>query len=153
MSPFQHGEVYVLDDGAETDLDLGHYERFTSTQLSRFNNLTSGQVYQRVLDKERRGDYLGKTVQVIPHVTDEIQARIHEIGERSDADVVITEIGGTIGDIEGLPFVEAIREFALNAGQGNVLFLHVTFIPYINAAGELKTKPTQQGVALSLIHI
>ena len=147
MSPFQHGEVYVLDDGAETDLDLGHYERFTSTKLTRFNNLTSGQVYQRVLDKERRGDYLGKTVQVIPHVTDEIQNRIREIGEKSDADVVITEIGGTIGDIEGLPFVEAIREFALNAGQGNVLFLHVTFIPYINAAGELKTKPTQQGVA------
>ena len=147
MSPFQHGEVYVLDDGAETDLDLGHYERFTSTKLTRFNNLTSGQVYQRVLDKERRGDYLGKTVQVIPHVTDEIQNRIREIGEKSDADVVITEIGGTIGDIEGLPFVEAIREFALNAGQGNVLFLHVTFIPYIKAAGELKTKPTQQGVA------
>ncbi len=147
MSPFQHGEVYVLDDGAETDLDLGHYERFTSTKLTRFNNLTSGQVYKRVLDKERRGDYLGKTVQVIPHVTDEIQNRIREIGEKGDADVVITEIGGTIGDIEGLPFVEAIREFALNAGQGNVLFLHVTFIPYINAAGELKTKPTQQGVA------
>ena len=147
MSPFQHGEVYVLDYGAETDLDLGHYERFTNTKLTRFNNLTSWQVYQRVLDKERRGDYLGKTVQVIPHVTDEIQNRIREIGEKSDADVVITEIGGTIGDIEGLPFVEAIREFALNAGQGNVLFLHVTFIPYIKAAGELKTKPTQQGVA------
>ena len=152
MSPFQHGEVYVLDDGAETDLDLGHYERFTSTKLTRFNNLTSGQVYQRVLDKERRGDYLGKTVQVIPHVTDEIQNRIREIGEKSDADVVITEIGGTIGDIEGLPFVEAIREFALNAGQGNVLFLHVTFIPYIKAAGELKTKPTQQG-AVSYTHL
>ena len=147
MSPFQHGEVYVLDDGAETDLDLGHYERFTSTQLTRFNNLTSGQVYQSVLDKERRGDYLGKTVQVIPHVTDEIQNRIREIGNRTKADVVITEIGGTIGDIEGLPFVEAIREFALGAGKENVLFLHVTFVPFINAAGELKTKPTQQGVA------
>ena len=147
MSPFQHGEVYVLDDGAETDLDLGHYERFTGAQLTRFNNLTSGQVYQTVLDKERRGDYLGKTVQVIPHVTDEIQKRIREIGDKTGADVVITEIGGTIGDIEGLPFVEAIREFALGAGQGNVLFLHVTFIPFINAAGELKTKPTQQGVA------
>ncbi|MEC7812565.1 MAG: CTP synthetase, partial [Verrucomicrobiota bacterium] len=116
MSPFQHGEVYVLDDGAETDLDLGHYERFTGAQLTRFNNLTSGQVYQTVLDKERRGDYLGKTVQVIPHVTDEIQNRIREIGDKTEADVVITEIGGTIGDIEGLPFVEAIREFALGAG-------------------------------------
>ena len=147
MSPFQHGEVYVLDDGAETDLDLGHYERFTDSKLTRFNNLTSGQVYQRVLDKERRGDYLGKTVQVIPHVTDEIQKRIREIGEKTGVDVVITEIGGTIGDIEGLPFVEAIREFALGAGRGNVLFLHVTFVPFIKAAGELKTKPTQQGVA------
>ncbi len=147
MSPFQHGEVYVLDDGAETDLDLGHYERFTDSKLTRFNNLTSGQVYQSVLDKERRGDYLGKTVQVIPHVTDEIQNRIREISDKTGADVVITEIGGTIGDIEGLPFVEAIREFALGAGRGNVLFLHVTFVPFINAAGELKTKPTQQSVA------
>lgn len=147
MSPYQHGEVYVLDDGAETDLDLGHYERFTSTKLSRTNNLTSGQVYQTVLDKERRGDYLGKTVQVIPHVTDEIQKRIHDITEQSKADVLITEIGGTTGDIEGLPFLEAIREFALEAGIGNVLFLHVTFVPFIKAAGELKTKPTQQSVA------
>ena len=147
MSPYQHGEVYVLDDGAETDLDLGHYERFTHTKLTRFNNLTSGQVYQTVLDKERRGDYLGKTVQVIPHVTDEIQNRIHQIAEQSKADVVITEIGGTTGDIEGLPFLEAIREFALEAGQGNVLFLHVTYVPFIKAAGELKTKPTQQSVA------
>jgi CTP synthase len=147
MSPFQHGEVYVLDDGAETDLDLGHYERFTNTQLTRYNNLTSGQVYQRVLDKERRGDYLGKTVQVIPHVTDEIQNRIHQIAEQSKADVLITEIGGTTGDIEGLPFLEAIREFALEAGIGNVVFLHVTFVPFIKAAGELKTKPTQQSVA------
>ena len=147
MNPFQHGEVYVLDDGAETDLDLGHYERFTHTKLTRFNNLTSGQVYQRVLDKERRGDYLGKTVQVIPHVTDEIQNRIHEIAEQSKADVLITEIGGTTGDIEGLPFLEAIREFGLNAGIGNVLFLHVTYVPFIKAAGELKTKPTQQSVA------
>ncbi len=147
MSPFQHGEVYVLDDGAETDLDLGHYERFTNTKLTRFNNLTSGQVYQTVLDKERRGDYLGKTVQVIPHVTDEIQNRIHQIAEQSKADVLITEIGGTTGDIEGLPFLEAIREFALEAGIGNVLFLHVTYVPFIKAAGELKTKPTQQSVA------
>jgi CTP synthase len=147
MNPFQHGEVYVLDDGAETDLDLGHYERFTHTKLSRFNNLTSGQVYQTVLDKERRGDYLGKTVQVIPHVTDEIQNRINQISEQSKADVVITEIGGTTGDIEGLPFLEAIREFALNVGFHNAIFLHVTYVPFIKAAGELKTKPTQQSVA------
>src|SRR5438552_14277860 len=147
MNPFQHGEVYVLDDGAETDLDLGHYERFTHTKLTRFNNLTSGQVYQTVLDKERRGDYLGKTVQVIPHVTDEIQNRIHQIAEQSKADVLITEIGGTTGDIEGLPFLEAIREFALDVGYSNALFLHVTYVPFIKAAGELKTKPTQQSVA------
>src|SRR5437899_6762756 len=147
MSPYQHGEVYVLDDGAETDLDLGHYERFTQTKLTRFNNLTSGQVYQTVLDKERRGDYLGKTVQVIPHVTDEIQNRIHQIAESSKADVIITEIGGTTGDIEGLPFLEAIREFALEVGFHNALFLHVTYVPFIKAAGELKTKPTQQSVA------
>jgi CTP synthase len=147
MSPFQHGEVYVLDDGAETDLDLGHYERFTSTKLSRMNNLTSGQVYQTVLNNEREGKYLGKTVQVIPHVTDEIQNRIHQIAEQSKSDVLITEIGGTTGDIEGLPFLEAIREFALEAGHGNVLFIHVTYVPFIKAAGELKTKPTQQSVA------
>jgi CTP synthase len=147
MSPFQHGEVYVLDDGAETDLDLGHYERFTSTKLSRMNNLTSGQVYQTVLNNEREGKYLGKTVQVIPHVTDEIQNRIHQIAEQSRSDVLITEIGGTTGDIEGLPFLEAIREFALEAGHGNVLFIHVTYVPFIKAAGELKTKPTQQSVA------
>jgi CTP synthase len=147
MSPYQHGEVYVLDDGAETDLDLGHYERFTRTKLTRFNNLTSGQVYQTVLDKERRGDYLGKTVQVIPHVTDEIQNRIHQIVEQSKADVLITEIGGTTGDIEGLPFLEAIREFALDVGPGNAVFIHMTYVPFIKAAGELKTKPTQQSVA------
>jgi CTP synthase len=147
MNPYQHGEVYVLDDGAETDLDLGHYERFTNVKLTRFNNLTSGQVYQTVLDKERRGDYLGKTVQVIPHVTDEIKNRIHQLAEQSKADVVITEIGGTTGDIEGLPFLEAIREFALEQGYNNALFLHVTYVPFIKAAGELKTKPTQQSVA------
>jgi CTP synthase len=147
MSPYQHGEVYVLNDGAETDLDLGHYERFTNTKLTRFNNLTSGQVYQTVLDKERRGEYLGKTVQVIPHVTDEIQKRILELGQLTDADVVITEIGGTTGDIEGLPFLEAIREFALDVGMSNAVFVHVTYVPFIKAAGELKTKPTQQSVA------
>ncbi len=147
MSPFQHGEVYVLDDGAETDLDLGHYERFTHTKLTRFNNLTSGQVYQTVLNNEREGKYLGKTVQVIPHVTDEIQKRIYLVGEMTKADVVITEIGGTTGDIEGLPFLEAIREFAQDVGPNNAIFIHVTYVPFIKAAGELKTKPTQQSVA------
>jgi CTP synthase len=147
MSPYQHGEVYVLDDGAETDLDLGHYERFTNVKLTRMNNLTSGQVYQTVLNNEREGKYLGKTVQVIPHVTDEIKNRIHLLGEQSKADVMITEIGGTTGDIEGLPFLEAIREFALEVGYNNAIFLHVTYVPFIKAAGELKTKPTQQSVA------
>ena len=147
MSPYQHGEVYVLDDGAETDLDLGHYERFTSIKLTRLNNLTSGQVYQNVLNNEREGKYLGKTVQVIPHVTDEIKNRIRRIGDETRCDVLITEIGGTTGDIEGLPFLEAIREFALEVGIGNVLFLHVTLVPFIKAAGELKSKPTQQSVA------
>ena len=147
MNPFQHGEVYVLDDGAETDLDLGHYERFTSSVLSAFNNLTSGQVYEKVIKKERRGDYLGKTVQVIPHVTNEIKNRIHDVAEEMGGDVIITEIGGTVGDIEGLPFLEAIRQFAHDVGPENVLFIHVTLVPYIQAAGELKTKPTQQSVA------
>ncbi len=147
MSPYQHGEVYVLSDGAETDLDLGHYERFTSTVLTRANNVTSGQIYETVLAKERRGDYLGKTVQVIPHVTDEIKARIRMLGERADVDVCITEIGGTTGDIEGLPFLEAIRQFILEAGIGNAILMHVTLVPFIKAAGELKTKPTQQSVA------
>ncbi len=147
MSPYQHGEVYVLDDGAETDLDLGHYERFTSTKLSRKNNTTSGQVYQQVLDNERAGKYLGKTVQVIPHVTDEIQRRIQVLADDAKVDVIITEVGGTTGDIEGLPFLEAIREFAQDAGPHNVCFIHVTYVPFIKAAGELKTKPTQQSVA------
>jgi len=147
MSPYQHGEVYVLDDGAETDLDLGHYERFTNCKLSRLNNLTSGQVYQTVLNNEREGKYLGKTVQVIPHVTNEIQNRIKVLAEHTKADVIITEIGGTTGDIEGLPFLEAIREFALEVGPHNAIFLHVTYVPFIKAAGELKTKPTQQSVA------
>jgi CTP synthase len=147
MNPYQHGEVYVLDDGAETDLDLGHYERFTNVKLTRLNNLTSGQVYQTVLNNEREGKYLGKTVQVIPHVTNEIQNRIRLLGEATQADVVITEIGGTTGDIEGLPFLEAIREFALEVGYNNAIFMHVTYVPFIKAAGELKTKPTQQSVA------
>jgi CTP synthase len=147
MSPFQHGEVYVLNDGAETDLDLGHYERFTNCVLSRHNNLTSGQVYESVINKERRGDYLGKTVQVIPHVTDEIKNRIREISDESNYDVVITEVGGTTGDIEGLPFLEAIRQFILEVGSHNVVNIHVTLVPYIRAARELKTKPTQQSIA------
>jgi CTP synthase len=145
MSPFQHGEVYVLEDGAETDLDLGHYERFTSGKLSRLNNLTSGQVYESVIQKERRGDYLGKTVQVIPHVTNEIKERIYSGAK--DVDVLITEIGGTTGDIEGLPFLEAMRQFALEVGPRDTIFIHVTLVPYLQAAGELKTKPTQQSVA------
>ncbi len=146
MSPFQHGEVYVLSDGAETDLDLGHYERFTNCRLTRNNNLTSGQVYATVLAKERRGDYLGKTVQVIPHITDEIKGRLRSVS-LEPVDVIITEIGGTTGDIEGLPFLEAIRQFRLEVGPQNVVVMHVTLVPYIRAAGELKTKPTQQSVA------
>jgi CTP synthase len=147
MSPYQHGEVYVLDDGAETDLDLGHYERFTHSVLSRSNNTTSGQVYQTVLDKERRGDYLGKTVQVIPHVTDEIKARLRKLSTEQPCDVVITEIGGTTGDIEGLPFLEAIRQFIQEVGSQNAIVMHVTLVPYIKAAKELKTKPSQQSIA------
>ena len=145
MSPYQHGEVYVLEDGAETDLDLGHYERFTSGKLSRLNSLSSGQVYEAVIQKERHGDYLGKTVQVIPHVTNEIKDRIYAGGK--GADVLITEIGGTTGDIEGLPFLEAMRQFALEVGRNDVVFIHVTLVPFLQAAGELKTKPTQQSVA------
>jgi CTP synthase len=147
MNPFQHGEVYVLSDGAETDLDLGHYERFTSGTLGRANNTTSGQIYETVLTKERRGDYLGNTVQVIPHVTDEIKARLRKLGAEQPCDVIITEIGGTTGDIEGLPFLEAIRQFGLEVGPDNTLFIHVTLVPFIKAAGELKSKPTQQSVA------
>lgn len=147
MSPFQHGEVYVLNDGAETDLDLGHYERFTNCTLTSFNNLTSGQVFESVIRKERRGDYLGKTVQFIPHCTDEIKARINDVALRTDADVIITEIGGTVGDIEGHLFLEALRQFSLDVGRENVCFIHVTLLPLIKAAGEIKTKPTQQSVA------
>ncbi len=144
MSPFQHGEVYVTDDGAETDLDLGHYERFIDESLSQANNITTGRIYQEVIAKERRGDYLGSTVQVIPHITDEIKGRIRLIA--SGNDVVITEIGGTVGDIESLPFLEAIRQFRQELGRSNVIFIHLTLIPYIAAAGELKTKPTQHSV-------
>ena len=145
MNPFQHGEVYVLDDGSETDLDLGHYERFTSGNLSYDNNLTSGQIYDSILKKERRGDFLGQTIKVIPHVTNEIQSRFE--ANATDEDIIITEIGGTVGDIEGLPFLEAMRQFSLDRGRAHVMFLHVTLVPYLNAAGELKTKPTQQSVA------
>jgi CTP synthase len=144
MSPFQHGEVFVTDDGAETDLDLGHYERFTHVKLSRDNNWTTGRIYETILSKERRGDYLGKTVQVIPHVTDEIKRCIRRVSE--GVDVVIVEIGGTVGDIESLPFLEAIRQMRLELGAENTLFVHVTLVPYIAAAGELKTKPTQHSV-------
>jgi CTP synthase len=144
MSPFQHGEVFVTDDGAETDLDLGHYERFIDQSLSQANNITTGRIYQTVISKERRGDYLGSTVQVIPHVTDEIKGAIQRLAPEND--VVITEIGGTVGDIESLPFLEAIRQFRVDAGQENVIFVHLTLIPYIAAAGELKTKPTQHSV-------
>ena len=147
MNPFEHGEVYVLDDGAETDLDLGHYERFTNTPLSRANSTSSGQVYKAVLEKERHGDYLGKTVQVIPHITDEIKARILRGGAGTGCDIVITEIGGTTGDIEGLPFLEAIRQFIHEVGEQNAIVIHVTLVPFIKAAGELKTKPSQQSVA------
>lgn len=146
MSPYQHGEVYVTDDGAETDLDLGHYERFIDENLNKFSNLTTGKVYQNVISKERRGDYLGQTVQVIPHVTDEIKSFIYNVGRTSNADVVITEIGGTVGDIESQPFLEAIRQVSLDVGKGNSLFIHVTLVPYIKSSGEHKSKPTQHSV-------
>ncbi len=144
MSPFQHGEVFVTDDGAETDLDLGHYERFTSTIATRKNNFTTGRIYSRVIEKERRGDYLGKTVQVIPHITDEIKRCIRDVSE--GVDVVIVEIGGTVGDIESLPFLEAIRQFRQEVGRGNAINVHLTLVPYIKASNELKTKPTQHSV-------
>jgi CTP synthase len=147
MNPFEHGEVYVLDDGAETDLDLGHYERFTNCVLSRLNNSTSGQIYESIIAKERAGEFLGKTVQVIPHVTDEIKSRIRKLAEAQPCDVLITEIGGTVGDIEGLPFLEAIRQFLFEVGPQNAMIMHVTLVPFISAAGELKTKPSQQSIA------
>ena len=146
MSPFQHGEVFVTDDGAETDLDLGHYERFTHAHLSQANNWTTGRIYLSVIDKERRGDYLGKTIQVIPHITNEIKEAVRGVAEKDKPDVIIVEIGGTVGDIESLPFLEAIRQMGNEEGAGNALFVHVTLVPFIAAAGELKTKPTQHSV-------
>lgn len=146
MSPFQHGEVFVTEDGAETDLDLGHYERFIDENLNRFSNLTTGKVYFNVLNKERNGDYLGETVQVIPHITNEIKSFIYSVGEKSGADIVLTEIGGTIGDIESQPFLEAIRQVSLEVGQENCLFIHVTLVPYMSGSGEHKSKPTQHSV-------
>src|SRR6516164_9659448 len=149
MSPFQHGEVFVTDDGAETDLDLGHYERFTHAPLTQANNLTSGRIYEQIISRERRGDYLGKTVQVIPHVTNEIKAAVRRVStaaDQSPIDVVIVEIGGTVGDIESLPFLEAIRQLRHELGRENTLFVHVTLVPWIAAAQELKTKPTQHSV-------
>ncbi|MGD9262187.1 MAG: CTP synthase, partial [Desulfobacterales bacterium] len=144
MNPFQHGEVFVTDDGAETDLDLGHYERFTHAKLGRDNNFTTGKIYHSVITKERRGDYLGGTVQVIPHITDEIKRSIQLAAD--GVDIVIVEIGGTIGDIESLPFLEAIRQFRTDVGKGNALYIHLTLVPYISTAGEVKTKPTQHSV-------
>lgn len=146
MSPYQHGEVFVTDDGAETDLDLGHYERFIDINLSKNSNTTTGKIYQSVINKERRGDYLGGTVQVIPHITNEIKERVFRVGQQDNADFVITEIGGTVGDIESLPFLEAIRQVKKDVGKNDVLYIHVTLVPYISAAGELKSKPTQHSV-------
>ena len=145
MNPFQHGEVYVTDDGAETDLDLGHYERYLGIHLSQRNNYTSGRIYNTVITKERRGDYLGGTVQVIPHITDEIKSSILSLAG-DDLDVALVEIGGTVGDIEGLPFLEAIRQLRADLGKDNVLYIHLTLVPYIKTAGEVKTKPTQHSV-------
>ncbi len=147
MNPYQHGEVYVTDDGAETDLDLGHYERFSSVPMTRANNVTTGQIYHEVLAKERRGEYLGSTVQVVPHITDAIKEKIRDVSRGKRFDVVLTEIGGTVGDIESLPFLEAVRQFRHEVGRENSLFVHLTLVPYIKAAGELKTKPTQHSVS------
>ena len=146
MSPYQHGEVFVTDDGAETDLDLGHYERFIDENLAQVSNVTTGQIYQEVIAKERRGDYLGGTIQVIPHITNEIKGRIGRAARDGDPDVVIVEVGGTVGDIEGLPFLEAIRQMRKDVGRENVLYVHVTLLPELAATGELKTKPTQHSV-------
>ena len=146
MSPYQHGEVFVTEDGAETDLDLGHYERFIDENLNKYSNLTTGKVYWNILNKERKGEYLGETVQVIPHITNEIKNFIYSVGQKSKSDVVITEIGGTVGDIESQPFMEAIRQVSLEMGRENCLFIHVTLVPYIKSSGEHKSKPTQHSV-------
>ncbi len=146
MNPYQHGEVYVTSDGAETDLDLGHYERFTHAKLTRLNNVTTGQIYSTVLARERKGDYLGKTIQVIPHITNEIKDRIKKVAKESRAEIVLMEVGGTVGDIESLPFLEAARQFGLEEGRGNIIYIHLTLVPYIKVAGEIKTKPTQHSV-------
>ena len=146
MNPYEHGEVFVTNDGAETDLDLGHYERFLDENLTKYNNITTGKVYESVINKERKGQYLGKTVQVIPHITNEIKAKIELVGKENNSDIVITEIGGTVGDIESTPFLEAIRQFKYDVGRDNVLYIHVTLLPYLKAAGELKTKPSQHSV-------
>ncbi len=150
MNPYEHGECYVTEDGAETDLDLGHYERFLNTPTSQANNITTGRIYQNVINREREGDYLGKTVQVVPHITDEIKRNFKILGENGENDIVITEIGGTVGDIESLPFVEAVRQFRWETGSGNSLVIHLTLVPYLAAAGELKTKPTQHSVKMLL---
>ena len=146
MSPYQHGEVFVTDDGAETDLDLGHYERFIDESLTKNSNITTGKVYHSVITKERQGAYLGGTVQVIPHITDEIKQKIYDVGNEGNSDVVITEIGGTVGDIESQPFLEAIRQVAGDVGRNNVMYIHVTLVPYLKTSGELKSKPTQHSV-------
>ena len=146
MSPYQHGEVYVTEDGAETDLDLGHYERFIDEDLNKYSNLTTGKVYWNVLNKERRGEYLGSTVQVIPHITNEIKEFVYSVGKKTDADVIITEIGGTIGDIESQPFIEAVRQISLEVGKENSLFIHVTLVPFLSGSDEHKSKPTQHSV-------
>jgi CTP synthase len=150
LNPYEHGECYVTDDGAETDLDLGHYERFLDIQTSQANNVTTGRIYQSVINKERRGDYLGKTVQVIPHITDEIKRRITLLGRKNEYDIIITEIGGTVGDIESLPYIEAVRQLRWDLGTGNTVFIHLTLVPYLSASGELKTKPTQHSVKVLL---
>ena len=146
LNPYEHGECYVTDDGAETDLDLGHYERFLNIKTSQANNVTTGRVYQSVIEKERRGEFLGKTVQVVPHITNEIKDRIQLLGNSGDFDIVITEIGGTVGDIESLPYIESVRQLIYELGEENAMVIHLTLIPYLSAAGELKTKPTQHSV-------
>ena len=148
LNPYEHGECFVTNDGAETDLDLGHYERFLNIPTSQANNVTTGRVYQTVIDKERRGDYLGKTVQVIPHITDEIKRRVQLIGNTNEFDIIITEIGGTVGDIESLPYVESVRQLLWELGEENSIVVHLTLVPYLAAAGELKTKPTQHSVKM-----